>query len=77
MIHESGIRYLTPRDNYPRLEGRLKREVIEENTLDILEYAHLSMYETIYYWNPDVFDKFTHSGEHIENYLIVDQDRGQ
>ena len=52
MIHEAEIISHTSRDNYTNLEMRLPREVIEQNTLDISEYAQLSMYEPIYYWNP-------------------------
>ena len=77
MIHEAEIRYRTPRDNYPKLEGGIPIYVIEQNTLDILEYAQFSMYEPMYYWNPAEFDKFTRGGEQLGRYFSVAQDRGQ
>ena len=47
MVHEADIISHTPRDNYTGLEGRLPREIIEKNTLNILEYAQFSMYDPI------------------------------
>ena len=47
LIYEANIRYRTPIDNYPDLEGRLPRDIIEQKTPYTSEYAQLSMYEKI------------------------------
>ena len=47
IIHEANIIPRTPIDNYPDLEGRLPRDIIEQKTPYISEYAQLSMYEKI------------------------------
>ena len=77
IIHEDDIRYHILRDNYPKLQEGPPNKVIEQNTLNILEYSQFSMCDLIYYWNPAKFDNFPCSYEYLGQYLGIYQDRGQ
>ena len=77
LIHEDNIISCTLIDKYPERDGRLPREVIDKNILDISKYAQFSIYEPIYHWKPTEFDKFTKGYEQLGIYLGVAQYTGQ